>query len=120
MIGVPVICAPDSERAEWLSRPSAISFVKLRQGQPTQLPSPEDAATYEMTPMEHEIVRTWHAPLVLGDPATVRYELEQLAARTGVDELMVTTMVHGHDDRLTSYRLLAEEWGLRPRAVAAA
>ncbi len=120
MIGVPVICAPDGDRAEWLSRPSAVSFVKLRQGQPTQLPSPHDAAAYEMTPMEREIARTWHAPLVLGDPATVRDELESLAARTGVDELMVTTMVHGHDDRLASYRLLAEEWGLSPRTAAAA
>ncbi len=29
-------------------------------------------------------------------------------ARTGVDELMITTMVPGHADRLRSYELVAE------------
>ena len=41
----------------------------------------------------------------------MRAELEALAARTGADELMITTMVHGPADRLRSYELLAEAWG---------
>lgn len=52
--------------------------------------------------------RSWTAPLIVGDPDEVRRSLEELAARTGVDELMVTTMVHGHEDRLRSYELVAE------------
>ena len=32
---------------------------------------------------------------------------------------MVTTMVHGHDDRVRSYELLAELAGLTARAAAA-
>ena len=35
-----------------------------------------------------------------------------LAAQTGVDELMITTMVHGHADRMRSYELVAEAWDL--------
>jgi alkanesulfonate monooxygenase SsuD/methylene tetrahydromethanopterin reductase-like flavin-dependent oxidoreductase (luciferase family) len=46
---------------------------------------------------------------VVGDVDVVREGLASLAARTGADELMVTTMVHGHADRLESYRLVAEE-----------
>ena len=57
MIGVPVICADTDERARWLSGPSALSFVRLRQGRPTQLPTPEEAAEYVFTPTEREIVR---------------------------------------------------------------
>jgi hypothetical protein len=53
----------------------------------------------------------------------VRRELVQLAERTGADELMVTTMVHGHDHRLRSYELVAEALELdglpsAPRSVA--
>lgn len=114
MIGVPVICADDSERARWLSGPSALSFVRLRQGRPTQLPTPEDAAEYVFTPAEREVVRTWTSPLILGDPGEVRSQLEELATRTGVDEMMITTMVHGPADRLRSYELLAEAWNLAP------
>ena len=36
----------------------------------------------------------------------------ELAERTGADELMITTMVHGQADRLESYRLVAREFSL--------
>ena len=116
MIGVPVICAETEERARWLSGPSALSFVRLRQGRPMQLPTPEEAAEHSFTPAEREIVRSWTAPLVRGEPDRVRKELEALAARTGADELMITTIVHGPDDRLRSYELLAEAWAAAPDA----
>jgi luciferase family oxidoreductase group 1 len=114
MIGVPVICAETSAEAERLSLPSAVSFVKLRQGHPTPLPSPQDAAEYQFSPMERELLRQWEAPLIKGDPTEVRDQLRDLIARTRVDEMMVTTMVHDHGDRLASYALLAEAWGLSP------
>ena len=110
MIGVPVICAETEDRARWLSGPSALSFVRLRQGRPTQLPTPEEAAEYVFTPTERELVRSWTAPLIRGEPPAVCAELEALAARTGADELMITTMVHGNEDRLRSYELVAEAW----------
>ena len=113
-IGVPVICAETAERARWLSGPSALSFVRLRQGRPTQLPTPEAAAEYVFTPSEREIVRSWTSPLVRGTPEDVRTELEALAKRTGADELMLTTMVHGHADRMKSYELVADAWDLFP------
>jgi luciferase family oxidoreductase group 1 len=108
MIGVPVICADTSERARWLSGPSSLSFIRMRQGRPRQLPTPEEAAEYVFTPFERELLSSWTSPLIVGDPGEVRRGLEELAARTGVDELMVTTMVHGHEDRLRSYELVAE------------
>ncbi len=112
MIGVPVVCAETEERARWLSGSSALSFVRLRQGRPTQLPTPEEAAEYVFTPMERDIVRAWTAPLIRGAPDNVRAELEALAERTGADELMITTMIHGPADRLRSYELLAETWNV--------
>jgi luciferase family oxidoreductase group 1 len=108
MIGVPVICADTSERARWLSGSSALSFVRLRQGRPAPMPTPEEAAEYVFTPFERELVRSWTVPLIVGDPDEVRRGLEELASRTSVDELMVTTMVHGHEDRLRSFELVAE------------
>jgi luciferase family oxidoreductase group 1 len=108
MIGVPVICADTAERARWLSGSSALSFVRLRQGRPMPLPTPEEAAEYVFTPAERELVRTWTAPLIVGNPDEVRRQLQDLAARTGADELMITTMVHGAADRLRSYELVAE------------
>ena len=48
----------------------------------------------------------------IGSPARVAAILRQIAAETTADELMVTTMVYGKEERLRSYELLAHEWGL--------
>jgi luciferase family oxidoreductase group 1 len=117
MIVVPVICAATTAEAERIAMPSAVSFVKLRQGHPTPLPRPEDAEAYEFSPMERELLRQWEAPLIKGTPAEVCTQLSALIERTRVDEVMVTTMVHDHGDRLRSYELLAEAWGLADAGI---
>lgn len=50
-----------------------------------------------------------------GSPRAVADHLERLQEATGADELLITTITHGHADRVRSYRLLAEEWARRGR-----
>jgi alkanesulfonate monooxygenase SsuD/methylene tetrahydromethanopterin reductase-like flavin-dependent oxidoreductase (luciferase family) len=45
---------------------------------------------------------------IVGDPQTVRARIEELAKRTAADEVMVTTNVYDHAERLRSYELLAD------------
>jgi len=108
MIGVAVVCAEDDERARWLHEPSALGFLRLRSGRPSTLPSPEEAAAYEYDAAERAFVDSWTASHIVGSPSTVRDGLRELHARTGADELMLTTMVHDHAHRLRSYELVAE------------
>ncbi|MBA2279634.1 MAG: LLM class flavin-dependent oxidoreductase [Acidimicrobiia bacterium] len=115
MVAVSVICADDDERARWLAGPSLLSFARLRQGRPQPLPTPEEAAGHTFTPTEREIVRSWSRSMIVGAPATVRAQLAELLATTAADEVMVTTTVHGHVDRLRSFELVA---GLWPDVVA--
>jgi alkanesulfonate monooxygenase SsuD/methylene tetrahydromethanopterin reductase-like flavin-dependent oxidoreductase (luciferase family) len=114
MLGVNVICADRDERAEWLAGSGRLSFVRLRTGRPGRLPSPEEAAAHEYTPLEAETVRSWAGSQIVGSPERVRKELLELADRTGTDELMITTMVHSHAERLHSYRLIADVMELPP------
>jgi hypothetical protein len=44
----------------------------------------------------------------------VRRGLEAFVARTGADELMVTSQIHDHAARLRSYQLTADVWALSP------
>jgi luciferase family oxidoreductase group 1 len=117
MLGVSVICADDDERADWLAGPSRLSFVRLRMGRPQAFATPEEAAERTFTPMEKELLKSWEANAIVGSPATVEAKLRALVQRTGADELVVTTMVHGHQDRLHSYELLADLAGLDARAA---
>ncbi|HEX9504407.1 MAG TPA: LLM class flavin-dependent oxidoreductase [Acidimicrobiia bacterium] len=112
MLGVSVVCADTEQRAKWLAAPSGLAFLRLRSGRPDVYPTPEEAAEYQFTPHDREMVKAWTGSHVIGDPATVRRQLDDLVARTGADELMITTLVHGHADRLESYRLTAGAFGL--------
>ena len=50
--------------------------------------------------------------LALSFPVSaVQERLTDLAQSTGADEIMVTTMVHDHRERLRSYGLLAQAFG---------
>jgi luciferase family oxidoreductase group 1 len=118
MLGVNVVCAPTADRARYRAAPGHLAFLRLRQGRPGLYPRPEEAAQYNFTPFEREAIRSWTASHVIGDPAAVRAGLGDLVARTGADELMLTTMLHSTDDRIESYRLVAEEVALRPAAPA--
>jgi alkanesulfonate monooxygenase SsuD/methylene tetrahydromethanopterin reductase-like flavin-dependent oxidoreductase (luciferase family) len=112
MLGVAVTAAETHERAAWLAKPADLAFLRLRQGRPGPYPTPESAAEFNPTPAEREAIKAWASSRIVGDPDEVAAELRALVERTGADELMVTTMVHGHDDRRHSYRLLAEVAGL--------
>jgi luciferase family oxidoreductase group 1 len=112
MLGVSVVVADTEERARFLAAPGALAIVRLRSGRPDVYPTPEEAAEYRFTPSERNILADWTKTHVVGEPRSVRTQLEELVDRTEADELIVSTMVHGHEDRVASYRLLAESWGL--------
>jgi luciferase family oxidoreductase group 1 len=119
MLGVAVVCADTDEEAHHQAGPSRLAFLRLRQGRPGRYPTPAEAAAYRYTPFEKEALKAWTASHVAGSPAAVREQLDALVARTGADELMVTTMVHGAPERLRSYELLAEVNGLRATSAVA-
>ncbi len=108
MVAAAVVCADTDEHAQWLAAPGGLSFLRLRQGQPSTLPSPQEAADYPYSDIEREFVRERLSTQIIGSPDTVRKQVGDLLERTAADELMVTTMLHDHADRVRSFELLAE------------
>ncbi len=117
MLGVNAVCAETHEDAERLALPGHLAFLRLRQGKPGLYPSPEEAEAYNFTPFEREAIRGWTASHVIGDPDEVKAGLDDLVARTGADELMLTTMLHSTDDRIRSYELVADAMALERLAA---
>ena len=108
ILAVAVICGETSEHAERLATSMELAWVRMRSGNPGPLPSPEEAMAYPYTPTERRLADTYRTMQVVGDPQTVRARLEELAEHTAADEVMVTTNVYDHAERLRSYELLAE------------
>jgi luciferase family oxidoreductase group 1 len=111
IVTASVVCAQDERRARWLAAPSGLSFLRLRAGRPSTLPSPEEAAAATLSETEQTAFARWSAGHVVGSPDTVREQLADLQDRTGADELMISTMLHDPADRLRSYELVSAARG---------
>jgi luciferase family oxidoreductase group 1 len=109
MVATAVVCAESDAQAERLALPGALSFLRLRSGRPGLLPTPEEAAAYPYNEVERAFIEQRQAHQVIGSPSTVARGLTGLLERTRADELMLTTVVHAHADRLRSYELVATE-----------
>jgi luciferase family oxidoreductase group 1 len=118
ILALSAICADTAERAEELSWSMALGVIRMRQGRPGRLPSPEEAIAHDYTPDEQHQLRRYRRAQVLGDPRGIATELRELAGTAGADELMVMTMVHDHGARLRSYELIAAAMQLAPAAAA--
>ncbi|HYM72511.1 MAG TPA: LLM class flavin-dependent oxidoreductase [Stellaceae bacterium] len=113
-IGVFVICAETEERAQYLAASRDLSRLRQRQGILMPFPPPEDALAYPYTEIERRVVEHHRRRQIIGTPATVKPQLEALAARYGVEEVVVLTITHDYQARKRSYTLLAEAFGLKP------
>jgi luciferase family oxidoreductase group 1 len=109
-VAVNVICADTDERARWLAGPSALAFLKLRTaGKPEALVPPEEAEKYPYNELERAFVEDRWRDQAVGSPETVTSQLTDLLARTGANELMLTTMVYDLADRTHSFELVTEK-----------
>ena len=112
ILAVAVICGETGEHAERLGSSMELAWVRMRSGNPGPLPSPEEAMAYPYTPAERRLADAYRSMQVAGDPRTVQARIEELAERTAADEVMVTTNVYDHTERLRSYERLAEVFGM--------
>ena len=108
ILAVSVICAETNEHAEELASSMQLAWVRMRSGTPRPLPSPKEAMDYSYDPAERRLADVYLSMQVIGDPRTVRARIEELTQHTVADEVMVTTNVYDHDERLRSYELLAD------------
>lgn len=112
ILALAVICADSTKEAERLAAPMQLAWVRLRSGRIEALPSPEEALAHPYSPAERAIVEVYKRIQIVGDPVSVKASIEQLAARTQADEVMVTTVTHDAAARRRSYELLAQAFAL--------
>jgi luciferase family oxidoreductase group 1 len=121
MLGVNVIAADDDERARFLAGSANLQMMRLRQGNPGLLPTPEEAERALRGEAARQFVASRAPSQIVGGPDTVRLGIEQLLARTNADELMVTTSIHDHGERRRSFEIVADVMDLaRPEPRGAA
>jgi luciferase family oxidoreductase group 1 len=124
ILAVGALCADSDEEAERLISSARLFRRRIRQGQLGAIPTPEEAVreleslgrSSRASGVNSEPEMTGEFPrYVVGNPERVRDQLLDMASVLHVDELMIVTVMHGHRERMRSYQLLAEAFGLKSR-----
>ena len=105
MLGVNVVAAATDEEARFLASSGRQSFASLRAGHPIQLPPP--SAEWARDPLEPADPMQRARVSFVGSLATVTTQMQEFVARTGADELIVTSHIYDHAARLRSYEMVA-------------
>jgi luciferase family oxidoreductase group 1 len=115
IVSVMAIAAETDEKARWIASSMGLLALLQRTGdQRILLPSPEEAAARAYTADERAFVDGRIAAHWIGGPGTIESKAAELLADTPVDEIMAFTLAHSLSDRMRSYELLAEIFGLTP------
>jgi len=119
MVGLNVICADTDEEAERLASSYDLGFLRLRQtGRFDPLPSVEEALATKFTAQERYELDNHRRRLFVGSPATVRAKLLPYLETLGVQEAIVSSMIHDPVARRHSYELLAGALGMAAARAA--
>jgi alkanesulfonate monooxygenase SsuD/methylene tetrahydromethanopterin reductase-like flavin-dependent oxidoreductase (luciferase family) len=112
ILATAAVVAETTGEAERLASTIDLNFVRRARGVYAPLESPDVALAYDYTPIDRERIAKNRERLAVGNPATVKARLDELAAATLADEIMITTMLYDHEARKRSYSLLAETFSL--------
>jgi luciferase family oxidoreductase group 1 len=115
-VAVWVVCADTDEQARRIASSGRMAFTLLRRGELIPVPSPEDAQRFLERERPEQAPGVPRRRAVVGTPAAVRSELEEVRASYGADELIAVNVTYAHADRRRSYELLAEAFQLREAA----
>src|SRR5712672_3335073 len=105
MAGVNVIAADTDREASLLLTSLEQAFVNLRSGRPGRLPPPSGSIVWG--PHERAMLDQVLTCAAVGSPSTVHRWLNDFAARTGADELIIASQIFDHDARLRSYKIVS-------------
>ena len=113
ILAVSAVCAETDEAAQELAGPANLVWLHFQSGRFHEaLPSVEDAKNYPYSDLERDFLNNTKGRMFVGSPLTIYAELQELAKEAGVDEIMITSLIHNHEARKRSYELLAREFGI--------
>jgi len=111
MLGFNVFVADSDDAGALLATSLEQAFVALRTGQPGKLQPPRPGFGDSLPLGQRALLDQLLSCSAIGGPATVKAATEEFIARTGADELMITSQIFDHNARVRSYELLAEILG---------
>ena len=113
MLGYNAFVADTDEAARDLFTSVQQAFVNMRLNKPGKLPAPRPGYYEGLDGTAKAVVDSALSCAAVGAVDTVRKTIADFVARTGADELMITSQIWNPQDRVRSIQLLGEAVGLK-------
>src|SRR5262249_2847746 len=107
MVGVPLVAADTDREAQRLATSALQRHLKLIRGQSILVPPPVESMDGLWSEQEKFLVESRLAVAAIGGPETIEQRLAWLLRETKADELIFTSDLYDHADRLRSFEIAA-------------
>ncbi|MTH51941.1 MsnO8 family LLM class oxidoreductase [Bacillus mangrovi] len=109
ILTVSAVCAETPEKAAEIAYSGQVWQLMLAKGEGADgIPSAQEAKDYPKSFEDEEKLAAMSRNALIGTPSDVKMRLQQLSDAYGADEVMIITNVYAEEDKLHSYKLLAE------------
>jgi luciferase family oxidoreductase group 1 len=107
MTGLPVVAAETDAEAKRLATSAALRHLNLIRGEPLFVPPPVASMDGLWSEAEKQMVESRLSVAAVGGPETIRRKLAVFLSDTRADEVMITSDVYDHRQRLRSFEIAA-------------
>jgi len=110
MVGVNIIAADTTERANWLATSQQQQFLSITRGKPAKLQPPiEDIDSVWSLQEKNAVEKILNSPSsIVGDAKIVEEKLARFLSETNANEVIISSQIYNQKDRLRSYEIVAQ------------
>jgi luciferase family oxidoreductase group 1 len=114
MLSIFVLCAETDTKVKEMRKFMDYIFIQFEKGNFHDFGDYETIQKYVFTQEELQRINYNSGRIISGTPASVKQQLEKLAAEFDVDEIIISTMAGNAADRKRSFELIAQAFELTP------
>ncbi|WP_419887372.1 LLM class flavin-dependent oxidoreductase [Neobacillus niacini] len=109
IVTVSAICAETTEKAEDVALSSLVWGLQRKRGEGQRgVPSIQEAKNY-LQNEDKNILEEMKNSMIIGNPQQVKKRIGELQKRYNANEIMIVTIKYSPEDKIQSYKLIAEE-----------
>lgn len=113
-VGISAVTADTAERAHDLATTRHVMRLMRNKGMGMKgVPSVDEIMALDLDSSDKEFIEIQRMNSIEGDVATVKSKIEDIAEQYETDEVIILTITHDYAERLRSYELLADAFGLK-------
>lgn len=107
MVAVNIIAADTDEKAAFLASSLEQQFLNINLGKSSKLQPPRDV---QWSLREKAIISQSLDPLttLIGSKQSIKKQLDHLLEKTEADEIIISSSIYSHEDRLRSFEIVSE------------